>query len=1080
MVKLNTEFTYLTATGPPAPPILTQTKPHPPRQKFKVPPWTRRRLRTQQQIEAKAAFQAILNDFRDTAIIDSGTTVHLSKESDGLKLTGPSNLSIAVATGQHSQTTATALLPLENIRPEARITHILPELQPNSLLSVKQLADNGYVTIFHPHDKGVTVHDENDIRLTSQRTALLQGWRDAQGLWRVALKPSVTNVNTDTIAMDRPAPTEAVYNVYELPSTRELVAFLHASLGYPTKATLVEAARRGFLTSFPGLTVENINKFFPESEETQKGHMRQQRQGVRSTKIVDEDATSEGFKQAPGIKHKDVYLRVYDATKRTMYTDQTGRVPIVSSRGNKYIMVAVELDGNYIDCEPMRDRTTKSLVTAYQTIFTRWKQTGVISPNWHILDNEAPEEFKLAIRDNGCKVELVPPDMHRRNAAKRAIQTFKGHCIATLAGVSNDFPINQWDRLLPQMIATLAILRPSNVAPNISSYAYHHGQFDFNRTPLAPMGCAVQFHNKPNKRKSWAQSTTQPLPVSSNRKPITQQRPRVQFSPTVQPNVNNGINAYPPRVQEPVECPRVEDDEVDQVQVKPQSPITALPRESIADRVKTRCRQPEPEEPSSIAQRVAMRWHEFAAPHPRFKEAWSISAANEFGRLAQGVGGRVKGTDTIRFIPKSEVPEDRFKDVTYIRMVCQVRTEKKEPNRSRATVGGNLIKCEDDIGTPTADLLLIKIFFNSVISTPGARFANADLANFYLMTPLKRPEFTKIRLDNLPDEIVDEYKLKEIATPDGWVYIRITRGMYGLPQSGALANELLEKQLNAEGYFQSKIVPGFWKHDTRDLQFVLVVDDFGIKYLREEDLDHLIATLKKHYDVALDKEGKEFVKIELGWDYDQGKVHLSMKPYRDKALRQFDNLEPSKAQDSPYPHVPIKYGAAEQFVETDESPSVGKDEQKHVQKVNGKFLWYARAVDGTLLTPLSALATQQANPTTNTMKRVKQFLDFVATQDPAVLTYRKSVMVLAAHSDASYLNESAARSRAGGHHFLSENVKHPPNNGAILNVAEIIKAVMSSASESERIIYQREKSSRRTYHSRRNGPSATADTHPNG
>jgi hypothetical protein len=216
------------------------------------------------------------------------------------------------------------------------------------------------------------VHDENDIRLTAQRTALLQGWRDVQGLWRVALKPSVTNVNTDTIAMDRPAPTEAVYNVYELPSTRELVAFLNASLGYPTKATLVEAARRGFLTSFPGLTVENINKFFPESEETQKGHMRQQRQGVRSTKMVDEDATSEGFQQAPGIKHKDVYFWVYDATKRTMYTDQTGRVPIVSSRGNKYIMVAVELDGNYIDCEPMRDRTTKSLVTAYQTIFTRW------------------------------------------------------------------------------------------------------------------------------------------------------------------------------------------------------------------------------------------------------------------------------------------------------------------------------------------------------------------------------------------------------------------------------------------------------------------------------------------------------------------------------------------------------------------------------------------------------------------------------------------------------------------------------------------------------------------------------------
>jgi hypothetical protein len=253
--------------------------------------------------------------------------------------------------------------------------------------------------------------------------------------------------------------------------------------------------------------------------------------------------------------------------------------------------------------------------------------------------------------------------------------------------------------------------------------------------------------------------------------------------------------------------------------------------------------------------------------HQKFRKEWSISAANEFGQLAQGVGGRVKGTDTIRFIRKSEVPVDRLKDVTYIRMVCNVRTEKKEPNRPRATVGGNLINCEDDVGTPTAELLLIKIFFNSVISTPAAKFANADLANFYLMTPLNRPEFARIRLEDLPDEIADEYKLRQLATSDGWVYICISKGMYGLPQSEALANELLEKRLNAEGYFQSKVVPGFWKHCSQDLQFVLVVDDFGIKYLQQEDLDHLIATLKRYYDVALDKEGKEFVKIELDWDY---------------------------------------------------------------------------------------------------------------------------------------------------------------------------------------------------------------------
>ena len=106
--------------------------------------------------------------------------------------------------------------------------------------------------------------------------------------------------------------------------------------------------------------------------------------------------------------------------------------------------------------------------------------------------------------------------------------------------------------------------------------------------------------------------------------------------------------------------------------------------------------------------------------HSKYKDDWNLSAANEFGRLAQGIKGRVKPMNTISFIHKHEVPQDRMKDVTYIRFICRVQTEKREPNRTRATMGGNLINYPDDVGTPTANLLLIKIFLNSVISTPGA------------------------------------------------------------------------------------------------------------------------------------------------------------------------------------------------------------------------------------------------------------------------------------------------------------------------------------------------------------------------
>lgn len=123
--------------------------------------------------------------------------------------------------------------------------------------------------------------------------------------------------------------------------------------------------------------------------------------------------------------------------------------------------------------------------------------------------------------------------------------------------------------------------------------------------------------------------------------------------------------------------------------------------------------------------------------------------------------------------------------------------------------------------------------------------------------------------------------------------------------------------------------------------------------------------------------------------------------------------------------------------------------QKFVQSVTGTLLYYARTVDAMLLVPLSTIAAHQSAPTEKTMELAKQVLDFCASQDEAVLTFHASDMVLAVHSDAGYLNERKARSRAGGHFFLSSNTQYPPNNEAILTVVQIIRNVMSSAAEAE-------------------------------
>ena len=115
----------------------------------------------------------------------------------------------------------------------------------------------------------------------------------------------------------------------------------------------------------------------------------------------------------------------------------------------------------------------------------------------------------------------------------------------------------------------------------------------------------------------------------------------------------------------------------------------------------------------------------------------------------------------------------------------------------------------------------------------------------------------------------------------------------------------------------------------------------------------------------------------------------------------------------------------------------------------GTFLFYGRVVDGTMLIALSSRASDQAAPTEATMRKTKMFLDYAASHPDAVLMYQAIDMVLALCSNASYLSEPKARSRAGGHFFMSEDVADPPNNGAVFNTAQTIKAVMSLAVEAE-------------------------------
>jgi hypothetical protein len=189
------------------------------------------------------------------------------------------------------------------------------------------------------------------------------------------------------------------------------------------------------------------------------------------------------------------------------YSDQTGRFPVRSSRGHQYIFVLYNYDSNSIHALPLKNRQAAEIARAWTTTYDLLQRKGVASA-LHILDNECSTAMKLAFRKHNVAFQLVPPHSHRRNAAERAIRTFKNHLCAGIATCDENFPSQEWDRLLPQATITLNLLRSSRIHPSISAHAAIHGIFDFNTTPLAPPGTRIVVHENSNNRTSFGTHAT--------------------------------------------------------------------------------------------------------------------------------------------------------------------------------------------------------------------------------------------------------------------------------------------------------------------------------------------------------------------------------------------------------------------------------------------------------------------------------------------------------------------------------------------------------------------------------------------
>ena len=433
---------------------------------------------------------------------------------------------------------------------------------------------------------------------------------------------------------------------------------------------------------------------------------------------------------------------------------------------------------------------------------------------------------------------------------------------------------------------------------------------------------------------------------------------------------------------------------------------------------------------------------------------WDHSGVEEWGRLVEGcppAGIPVsEGTKTCRFVKKSSIPKDR--KITYPRVVVADRPQKTQTRRVRVTVGGDRIDYPGEVSTKTSDITTVKILLNSTISTPEARFMCLDIKDFYLNTTMHRSEYMRVDIRTIPQAIIDYYNLLPLVE-NGYIYVEIMKGMYGLPQAGILANNELVILLEKHDYIQSKRTPGLFTHKTRPISFCLVVDDFGIKYVGREHAEHLINILQQKYKITIDWTGELYIGLQIKWDYTNKHVDISMPNYVEKALQRFNHQKPSKPQLSPFAWSTPKYGAKTQFAPLpDPSKPLPADQIKRLQQIIGVFLYYARAVDSTMLVALGTLAAAQTKATENTNIAVTQFLDYAASFPSAIVRYKASPMILHIHSDASYLSESQARSRAGGIFFLSTIPTDgivPPLNGAIHITSVIMKNVLASAAEAE-------------------------------
>ncbi len=275
--------------------------------------------------------------------------------------------------------------------------------------------------------------------------------------------------------------------------------------------------------------------------------------------------------------------------------------------------------------------------------------------------------------------------------------------------------------------------------------------------------------------------------------------------------------------------------------------------------------------------------------------------------------------------------------------------------RVRGTAGGDRLSVSCLVSTAVASNQLVNCIFNATVSEDAYFGTSVDLTDFYLGTPNPNPPYLKVFLDQYPPEVLSSLHLSPFTKTNRWTgrpycLFRADKTLYGLKEAGKLSNERLVHLLARWGFVETS-TPCLFRHPNRSIAFVLVVDDFGIKYHSHDDYDYLVQCLASINHVKAHPIATKFLGFTLKHDRQLRTFAISYPGYADALLTRL-RPEGVKPCNTPSVYTLPRFGStAPQVPTADTEPPASTAQRKDLEVAIGYLLYYGRLVDSRICLP---------------------------------------------------------------------------------------------------------------------------------